>query len=321
MAALVTIIAIGLAFVIAAPFALSSQDLVDWASSPTGLDLSIGWSLYVFVALDVAAAVCVLFVVYAAWRGESAGIFGLLVWAFAATSAFANYQHAQTTAARDDNWFFPAMSLAGPFLLEATTRRIRRWVRSSAGRYEHPLPHFRMARWLPGVAFRETTRALKLAITEGYSRPEDAIAAARIFRGVPTGKQPEKTPDNRPDETVPEKPPVVDRSPEPEPVVPEPVEPVDRSKPETTGPVDQEPEEKPEPVNPPARKALDPDRLEDAYRQYAAARLATPPHRMTESELAPVLDVSTDRARAIRRTKLDPRFLEEHPEARLRSTS
>jgi hypothetical protein len=120
-------------------------------------------------------------VVYAAWRGEPAGAFGLLVWTFAGASAYANYQYgARPEAPGDAWWFFPAMSIAGPALLEVTVRRIRRWVQTTAGRYERPLPHFRVTRWL--VAPKETGVAWRLAVTEGYSRPEDAIAAARVIR-------------------------------------------------------------------------------------------------------------------------------------------
>jgi hypothetical protein len=178
---LVTVIGLLLAGVIAAPIALSSQDIVAWAGAPDGLGLAAPWDVFTFVALDAAAAVCVGMVVYAAWRGEPAGAFGLLVWLFAAASAYANYQHGTRPGAPGDAWwFFPAMSIAGPALLEVTVRRIRRWVQTSAGRYERPLPHFRLARWL--VALPETAVAWRLAVTEGYSRPEDAITAARLLR-------------------------------------------------------------------------------------------------------------------------------------------
>lgn len=183
MRVLVAAVGVLLTAVIAAPIALSSQDLVSWAGAPDGLGLSGPWPVLVFVALDAAAAACVGMVVYAAWRGESGGAFGVLVWAFALVSAFANYRHgSRPDAPADAWWFFPGMSLAGPVLLEVTVRRVRRWVQTAAGRYERPLPHFRAARFLPGVAMRETVRALVLAVTEGYSRPDDAIAAARAHR-------------------------------------------------------------------------------------------------------------------------------------------
>jgi Protein of unknown function (DUF2637) len=181
MRLLITGIGLLLLGVVVAPIALSSQDIVAWAGAPDGLGLVRPWDVLTFVALDAAAAVCVGMVVVAAWRGEPAGAFGLLVWAFAAGSAYANYRHGTRPGAPGDAWwFFPAMSVAGPALLEVTVRRIRRWVQTSAGRYEHPLPHFRLARWL--IALPETWRAWRLAVTEGYWRPEDAILAARIIR-------------------------------------------------------------------------------------------------------------------------------------------
>lgn len=175
-----------LTLVIVSPIALSSQDLVRWATSTDGLGLSHAWGLLVFIALDAAAATCVLMVVYSAWRGETGGSFAVLVWVFALGSAYANRRYGVRTPAHDDDWFFPAMSLTGPALLEVTVRRIRRWVQTSAGRYERPLPHFRLIRWLPGIALRETARAWKLAVTEGYSRPEEAVDAARRPVGTST---------------------------------------------------------------------------------------------------------------------------------------
>jgi hypothetical protein len=182
MRVLMVVVAVLLIAVVAAPIALSSQDIVQWAGAPNGLGLPWPWDLLTFLGLDAVAAVCVGMVWIAAWRGEPAGAFGVLVWMFAAGSAYANWRHGTRADAPGDAWwFFPAMSLAGPALLEVTVRRVRRWVQTTAGRYEAPLPHFRLARWL--VALSETAVAWRLAVTEGYSRPEDAITAARIVRG------------------------------------------------------------------------------------------------------------------------------------------
>jgi len=171
-------IAVALAAVIIAPIALSSGDLVAWARSPQGLGLDDAWPLVVFVALDAAAAVCVGFVVLSAWRGESAGVFGLLVWAFAGGSAIANYRHGQTTPATDDAVFFAAMSLAGPVLLHATVHRVRRWARTIVGEYVPARAHFGL-RWLPGVAFRETLAAWRASVRVGIGRPAEAVAYVR----------------------------------------------------------------------------------------------------------------------------------------------
>lgn len=175
--ALLSCIGITLAVVVISPVALSSQDLVSWAESPTGLGLSGIWPYVVFVALDCAAALCIALTMHAAWKGQAGGSAHVLVWIFAGMSAFANWRYGTTSNARDAVWFFPAMSVAGATLLEVAIRRIRRWGRSEQGVFEPPLPRFRVLRWL--IAYGETYRAWKLAVTEGITRPEDAIRAVR----------------------------------------------------------------------------------------------------------------------------------------------
>src|SRR6266508_4631409 len=185
------VIALALAAVIVAPIALSSGDLVAWAASPQGLGLGGAWPLVVFVALDAAAAVCVGFVLFSAWRGEGAGAFGLLVWLFAAGSALANYQHGRRTPAPDDAVFFAAMSIAGPVLLHVTLHRVRRWVRIADGDYRPARAHFGL-RWLPGVAFVETLAAWKTSVRAGISRPELAVAQVRQRRLLTSLAEPER---------------------------------------------------------------------------------------------------------------------------------
>lgn len=180
MAVLLTAVGVLLAGVIVAPIALSSQDIIAWAGSPTGLGLGRPWPLVTFLALDAAAAVCVGLVVYCAWRGESAGLFGWLVWAFAGMSAYANYSHSSDSAARDAVWFFPAMSIAGPFLLEIIVRRVRRWVQEGTGQRDRHAVSFGLARWLPGVgALRETYGAWRLARLDGITDARHAVTAYR----------------------------------------------------------------------------------------------------------------------------------------------
>lgn len=175
---LAVLITAALTVVIVAPIALSSQDLVRWASAPSGLGLPGVWAWLAFVALDAAAAVCVGMVSVAAWRGEPGGSFHVLTWLFALGSAFANYRHGQVTPARDDEYFFPAMSIAGPLLLDVTLARIRRWSRLEARTQMAARPRFGM-RWLPGVGFRETLRAWQASLREDIARPADAIAYVR----------------------------------------------------------------------------------------------------------------------------------------------
>jgi hypothetical protein len=186
MGALLTVVGVLLAGVIVAPIALSSQDIIAWAGSATGLGLTGPWPLVTFFALDAAAAVCVGLVVYCAWRGESAGVFAWLVWTFAGMSAYANYSHSTGSTARDAVWFFPAMSLAGPFLLEIIVRRVRRWVQEGTGQRARHAVSFGIGRWIPGVgALRETYGAWRLARLDGINDADQAVTAYR--RLCPTG--------------------------------------------------------------------------------------------------------------------------------------
>lgn len=178
-----TLICTALTIVIVAPIALSSQDLVRWASDPAGLGLPEAWAWLVFIALDAAAAVCVGMVSLAAWRGESGGAFHVLTWLFALGSAFANFRHGRTTPAKDDEYFFAAMSIAGPLLLDVTLARVRRWTRVEARTQMAARPRFGL-RWLPGVAFRETLRAWQASLREDIARPADAIAYVREVRAL-----------------------------------------------------------------------------------------------------------------------------------------
>ena len=72
-------------------------------------------------------------------------MFGWLVWAFAGMSAFANYSHSTNSTAVDAVWFFPAMSIAGPFLLEIIVRRVRRWVQEGTGQRDRHADRVRLA--------------------------------------------------------------------------------------------------------------------------------------------------------------------------------
>jgi hypothetical protein len=168
-----------LAIVIVTPIALSSQDLIDWAAAPTGLNLPKPLPVLVFIALDAAAGVCVLLSVYCAWRGEPAGIFGILVWCFALGSAFANYRHSSIPgAAPDAIWFFPLMSLAGPGLLEAVLGRFRRWFQADTGRRTRPRPSFGWRRWTPGLgSWRDTYGSYRTALLLGIETVDAAIIA------------------------------------------------------------------------------------------------------------------------------------------------
>jgi hypothetical protein len=178
MGILLALVGVLLAVVILTPIALSSQDLITWAAAASGLGLPQPWPVLVFVALDAAAGVCVLLTVYCTWRGEPAGVFGAMVWCFAIGSAFANYRHSTTPdAAPDAVWFFPAMSLAGPALLEAVLGRFRRWFQRDTGRRGRQLPAFGWRRWTPGLgALRDTYGAYRTALLLGIDTVDQAIA-------------------------------------------------------------------------------------------------------------------------------------------------
>lgn len=175
---LIVTITLTLGLVVLAPIALSSQHIYEWARAPLGLDLPPVFAVLAFVALDLAAVMCVAMTIYSGLRGEPAGVFGLLIWVFALGSAWINYQAASTTPSEMDGPFFAAMSVAGPVLFEATLAKLRRWTRQAAGTQMSARPKFG-GRWLPGVAFRETLKAWAAARRENIARPEEAIAYVR----------------------------------------------------------------------------------------------------------------------------------------------
>jgi hypothetical protein len=170
------LVCIALAVVILTPVALSSSDLIRWAQSPAGLGVQGPWPYFVFVGLDCAALVCVGMTIISAWRGESGGAFNLLTWVFAGGSALANWSHGRTTPAPDDEFFFPAMSLAGPLLLDVVLMRVRRWIRTDK---QHQLTSGAKfgVRWF--VALRETRQAWVISRRDGISEPMVAIAMVR----------------------------------------------------------------------------------------------------------------------------------------------
>jgi hypothetical protein len=185
-------VATALGAVIAAPIALSSQDLYRWAAAPRGLGLTWPWPLFVPIALDLAAAACIGMTVVAAWRRDRPGVFGLLVWVFAATSAYAQYEHgiAERDAGRaqDAWWAMPAFALLGPLLLEVTLHRLRRWLRADAREVLTGAAGFGV-RWL--VAPWSTLAAWAASRREGISDAWEAITWTRDRRTVRTLPQAE----------------------------------------------------------------------------------------------------------------------------------
>lgn len=180
---LLTAVAVCLGLIILAPILLSGQDLYSWARAPRGLNLSPGFAALVPVALDIAAAACIgMVIIGAVWRRERPGVFGLLVWVFAGVSAWAQYRHGiverDAGRAQDAWWLFPGLALLGPTLLEVTLHRVRRWARQDAGEQHTGAAGFG-ARWLPGVAFRETLAAWAASRREGIGDWRAAVAYVR----------------------------------------------------------------------------------------------------------------------------------------------
>jgi hypothetical protein len=180
-------VATALGLVILAPVALSTRDLYDWAASPTGLNLGSFdptgfWPLLPPVALDLAASSCIGMTIICAWRRERPGVFGLLVWVFALTSAYAQYNHGREQQAaglaQDAWWAMPAFAILGPLLLEVTLHKLRRWARQESGEQHTGAAGFGI-RWLPGVAFRETLSAWAASRREGIAKADDAIQFVR----------------------------------------------------------------------------------------------------------------------------------------------
>jgi hypothetical protein len=185
---LLTMVSVSLGLVIMAPIVLSGQDLYNWARAVRGLNLSSEFALLVPVALDVSAAACIgMVIIGAVWRRERPGLFGILVWVFALTSAYAQYTHgiAERDAGRaqDAWWLFPALALLGPTLLEVTLHRVRGWARKDAGETLSGAAGFG-TRWIPGVAFRETLAAWAASRREGIALAADAIAHVRETKAI-----------------------------------------------------------------------------------------------------------------------------------------
>jgi hypothetical protein len=188
---IMTIVAFVLGFVVLAPLIISGQDLYHWAQSRTGLNLqNPTFALLIPVVFDLAATSCIgMTIIGSVWRKERSGLFGMLVWVFAASSAFAQYRNgvalARVGVALDARWAFPLIALLGPLLLEATLNKLRKWARQDDGNQANGAAGFG-SRWIPGVAFRETLAAWAVSRREGISQWEVAVAFVREQRVLRT---------------------------------------------------------------------------------------------------------------------------------------
>lgn len=174
--------------VVLAPIALSFQDLYDWAVSITGLNQPPERAVLVPIALDIAAAACIVMTIIAAiWKRQRAGFFGFMVWIFAGVSAYAQYSHgiAERNAGRaqDAWWAFPLIALLGPLLLEMVLKKFRNWMRKEFGETLDGAAGFG-TRWIPFVAFRETAMAWAASRREGIATAIEAIAFVRAQKAI-----------------------------------------------------------------------------------------------------------------------------------------
>lgn len=175
-----------LAGLIIAPLSLSAQDIIDWAR--TGLNLAGLWPLVVFYSLDATAFICVLICFYCAYMGQSAGMFSITVWAIAVLSAYAQYGHGMRNKeqAPDGWWFFPAMALLAPFMLELVLRKVRAVQRQRRGLSAKTRPKFPIWRWLPGIgSFVETYGAWRVSLLMNLETYDQCIQEYR--RLCPSG--------------------------------------------------------------------------------------------------------------------------------------
>jgi hypothetical protein len=166
MGVLLTLVALAVSALLVSPVTLSSRDLLDWAAAPTGLDLPDQWPVLVILSLDGPAIACVLMAVACTWRGERPGIFATLIWVFALASSFANWRHASSspTAAPDADWFYPAVSLAGPGILDVVLHQIRTWIQGDHSSGTRPAGARRppWQRWIPWFgSFTDTLGAYR----------------------------------------------------------------------------------------------------------------------------------------------------------------
>lgn len=183
---LALLIVVALVGVVTAPPALSAHDIIGWAKSNSpdaGLGLSPGWAWVSFLALDFAAAVCVLICVYCAIVNTKPGVFALYVWAFAGATAYANHSFGtRPDAPGDAGWFFPAMSLLGPLLLHSVLVFLRKRIKGARGNKRGERPNFPIADWLPILGTpQDTYGAWRAGSMLGVEKPDAALWAYRAI--------------------------------------------------------------------------------------------------------------------------------------------
>ncbi|MEV4557702.1 DUF2637 domain-containing protein [Kitasatospora sp. NPDC049285] len=156
--------------------ALSFHGLVGFGEQNLGL--SGGWEYLVPFGLDGAAMFCSVLAVREASHGDAALGSRMLVWLFAAASAWFNWVHAPRGGTHDGApQFFAGMSLSAAVLFDRALKQTRRAALREQGLVPRPLPQIRVVRWLR--APRETYAAWSLMLLEGVRTLDEAVEEVR----------------------------------------------------------------------------------------------------------------------------------------------
>ncbi|GGO92384.1 DUF2637 domain-containing protein [Wenjunlia tyrosinilytica] len=159
--------------------ALSFHGLVGFGQQ--NLNLSGGWEYLVPFGLDGAAMFCSVLAVREASHGDAALGSRLLVWAFAAASAWFNWVHAPRGLGHAGApEFFAGMSLSAAVLFDRALKQTRRAALREQGLVPRPLPQIRIVRWLR--APRETYGAWSLMLLENVRSLDEAVEEVREDR-------------------------------------------------------------------------------------------------------------------------------------------
>jgi hypothetical protein len=156
--------------------ALSFHGLVGFGLQNLGL--SGGWEYLVPFGLDGAAMFCSVLAVREASHGDAALGSRILVWLFAAASAWFNWVHAPRGVDHHGApQFFAGMSLSAAVLFDRALKQTRRAALREQGLVPRPLPQIRIVRWLR--APRETYAAWSLMLLENVRSLDEAVDEVR----------------------------------------------------------------------------------------------------------------------------------------------
>ncbi len=183
------VVAYGLAAVIAVPTVMSGIHLIQWAGDDVnGLGLPTALTPLPIVTLDGTTVVCIAMVTMAALRREHGGAFQIMAWVMSLISFGVNLKYGLETKPKGDEYYYPAMSITGPVIMEFTLAFLRRWLAIDAGlRFQGVAWKDFGKRLRPRVARRETKAAWRISQREGITDPWQAIRAAReerLLRGM-----------------------------------------------------------------------------------------------------------------------------------------